>query len=143
MFDEGGLHRVQRGGRAQAFNGGDLGPVMHDGQRQTGIDAPPVQHHRTGATLAVVATLLGAGQVQMFAQRVQQRGAHVQGHLARRAIDTQGHSGGHGLHAGLRGLLGDRHRWRGHRGGRDGACLEQVAPGDLDGKRIFQGSLFV
>jgi hypothetical protein len=51
---------------------------MHDGERQAGIDAPAVDDDRAGAALAVVAALLGAGQVQVLAQRVEQRGAGVE-----------------------------------------------------------------
>ena len=34
--------------------------------------APAVDQHRAGAALAVIAALLGAGQVEMVAQRVEQ-----------------------------------------------------------------------
>ena len=37
----------------------------------------PFDDHRAGAALAVVAALLGAGQVQMLAQRVEQRRAGI------------------------------------------------------------------
>ncbi len=51
---------------------------VHHGERQAGIDPPPVDHHGAGAALAVVAALLGAGQVQVLAQGVEQRGAGVE-----------------------------------------------------------------
>ena len=64
MVDEGLLQRMQRAVVGQALDGGDLGAVLHDGQGQAGIDAPAVDQHRAGAALAVVAALLGAGQVE-------------------------------------------------------------------------------
>ena len=41
---------------------------------EAGIDAPPVDQHRAGAALAVVAALLRAGQVEMVAQGIEQGG---------------------------------------------------------------------
>ena len=41
------------------------------GEREAGIDPPSVHQHRTGAALAVIAALLGAGQVEMVAQRIE------------------------------------------------------------------------
>ena len=73
VLDERGLQRVQRAGRAQAFDRHDLVALVHDGERQARVDAPAVDQHRAGAALPVVAALLGAGQVQVLAQRVEQR----------------------------------------------------------------------
>ena len=50
---------------------------MHTGERQAGIDAAAVDHDGAGAALAVVAALFGAGEVQVIAQRIQQRRAGV------------------------------------------------------------------
>ena len=72
VVDEGLLQRMQRAVRRQAFDGGDLRAVLHHRQREAGIDAPAVDQHRAGAALAVVAALLGAGEVEMVAQRVEQ-----------------------------------------------------------------------
>ena len=78
VLDEGGLHRVQLVRRAQAFDGGDAVAVVHHRQRQARVDPATVDDDRAGAALAVVAALLGAGQVQVFAQRIEQRGARVE-----------------------------------------------------------------
>ena len=53
-------------------------PSMHDRERQAGIDAPAIDDHGAGAALAVVAALLGAGEMQMLAQRIEQGGASVE-----------------------------------------------------------------
>ena len=78
VLDEGGLQRVQGARRAETFDRHDLVALVHDGERQARVDAPAVDQHRAGAALPVVAALLGAGQVQVLAQRVEQRRARVQ-----------------------------------------------------------------
>ena len=90
VLDEGRLHRMQVLRRAQAFDGGDLVALVHHRQRQAGIDAAPVDDHRAGAALAVVAALLGAGQVQVLAQRVEQRGARVEFQFAGLTVYFEG-----------------------------------------------------
>ena len=45
--------------------------VLHR-QREAGVDPPAVGEHRAGAARALVASLLGAGQAQVLAQRVEQ-----------------------------------------------------------------------
>ena len=77
VLDEGGLHRMQVLRRAEPLDGGDAVALVHHRQRQAGVDPPPVDDHRAGAALAVVAALLGAGEMQMLAQRVEQRGAGI------------------------------------------------------------------
>ena len=49
----------------------------------------PSTMHRAGAALAVVAALLGAGQVQVLAQRVEQGGARVELERAGLAVDVR------------------------------------------------------
>ena len=71
------LQGVERLRRSQPFDGHDLVALVHHRERQTGVDPPAVDQHRAGAALAVIAALLGAGQVQMFAQGVQQGGARI------------------------------------------------------------------
>ncbi|MNY28678.1 hypothetical protein D3C86_1626670 [compost metagenome] len=83
----------------------------------------------------MVAALLGAGEVQVFAQGVQQRGAGVQLERMAAAIDVERDAGHHGRAAGAGGggvyisgavlRLGGGH---GDRRGRSRARLEQVAP---------------
>ena len=90
VLHEGGLHRVQVLGRAQALDRGDAVALVHHGQRQAGIDPPPVDDDRAGAALAVIAALLGAGEMQMLAQRIEQRGPRVELELARLAVHVEG-----------------------------------------------------
>ena len=73
MVDEGLLQRMQRAFACQTFDGDDLGAVLHYRERKTGIDPPSIHQHRARATLAVVAALFGAGEVEVVPKRVEQR----------------------------------------------------------------------
>ena len=90
VVDEGLLHRMQRA------VGGDRPsivvtsrPSAWTARRQAGHDAPAVEMHRAGAALAVVAALLGAGQRELLAQHVEQRGARIEREHVRRAVYGQ------------------------------------------------------
>jgi hypothetical protein len=63
----------------------DLGTVMRDRQGQAGQHPLPVQKHRAGTALAVVAALLRARVAEPLAQRVQQARPGVNGQLVRPA----------------------------------------------------------
>ena len=54
---------------------------------ETGIDPPSVHQNRAGAALAVITTLLGAGQIQMGAQHVEERGPWRDFELSFDAVD--------------------------------------------------------
>jgi hypothetical protein len=56
---------------------------VHHRQGQAGIDPPAIDNHRAGAALAVVATFLGAGELQVFPQGIEQSGAGVEVQLLR------------------------------------------------------------
>ena len=101
MLYEGGLHGVQITGLADAFDGGDLIALVHQGERKAAVYAAAVDVNRAGAALPVIAAFLGAGEVNALAQGVEQSGARVevaQGVVL--AIDAQrdvGGAGGFGL----------------------------------------------
>src|SRR5262249_55147407 len=87
-FYEGLLHRMQLiwrdrdsldGGNRRA---GDLG-----NRDQTTVHNLPVYHHTAGAALTFAATLLGAGEVQLFAQHVKQPLHWIGGRLPRLAVN--------------------------------------------------------
>ena len=46
-------------------------------EREAGIDALAVDEHRAGAALAAIAAFLGAGQVQAFAQQIEEGDTRV------------------------------------------------------------------
>ena len=73
VLDERLLQRMQRSSLRQPLDRRDLSAVLHDRERQAGIDPPTVDQHRAGAALPVVAALLCSGQAETIAERVEQR----------------------------------------------------------------------
>jgi|tagenome__1003787_1003787.scaffolds.fasta_scaffold20273636_2 hypothetical protein len=91
MADERLLHRMQAAGGRQPFDGGRL-PILALGrERQARQHALAVEQHRTGAARALVAALLRAGQLELVAQRVEQRDAAVRPHAPLSPVDPQRH----------------------------------------------------
>ena len=78
----------------QALDGHDVVAFVHDGEGEAAVDPPAVDQHGAGAALSMIAAFLGAGQVQVLAQRVEQRGAGIQIEVAHGTVDGQRH--GHG-----------------------------------------------
>ena len=74
----------------QPLDGDDLGVLMRDGEGEAAIDAPPVEQDGAGAALPMVAALLGAGDSEPLAQRVQQRRAGIDGQPMRCPVHLQG-----------------------------------------------------
>ena len=72
--------------------------VVRDRERQAAVRAAAVEQHGAGAALAVVAALLGAGEAEVLAQRVEQRGAGVELERARLAVDGERDRGALGFH---------------------------------------------
>ena len=109
--------------------------LVHHRERQAGVDPPAVDDHRAGAALAVVAALLGAGEMQMLAQRVEQRGARVELELPGLAIHLKGYVG-YDRNSDSCCLRPSYRRRRGVRsrgyGERRGAHDEQVTPGQSE-----------
>src|SRR5437879_10231002 len=63
---------------------------MRDGEGEAAIHAPTVEQDGTGATLTVVAALLGTGESQTFAQRVQERRAGIDDKSMRCPVHPEG-----------------------------------------------------
>jgi hypothetical protein len=88
--DERLLHRVQHavvGG--QPLDRGDLTALAGDRERQTGQHPPAIHPDRAGPTGALVTALLGSGQPEVLAQRVEQADPGLQFQLAHAAVDGQ------------------------------------------------------
>ena len=71
----------------------ELGAVVGDREREAGVGAAAVEQDRAGAALAVVAALLRAGQPEVLAQEVEQRGADVDVEAVLLAVDPEGDLG--------------------------------------------------
>ncbi len=84
--------------RTQPFDGRDFGILMHDCQRQAGVEPAAIHQHGTGAALPVIAAFFRAGKLQVFPQRIQQGGTGIHLELLTFAVDAQrqGHHLGRG-----------------------------------------------
>ena len=81
--------------RLEPFDRPDL-PALHRPQRRLATRQGPVTHaHGAGPALARAAALAGAGQAQVFAQRVEQQPALRPRERAGLAVDTQDAQRGH------------------------------------------------
>src|ERR1700756_4522922 len=69
---EGGLHRVESVIAHQAFDSGDFVTGVHHRKREATVDALPIDDHRAGPALALIASLFGAGECESFAVWVKQ-----------------------------------------------------------------------
>lgn len=56
---------------SQLFDGRDFGAVLYDGKRQAGEHTSPIHPHRAGPALAVVATLLRSGEIEIFMESIE------------------------------------------------------------------------
>src|ERR1043165_7179513 len=82
VADEGGLQGVESVVAGKTFDGDDLLPAaVHDGEREAGVVAPAVDQHGAGAARALVATLLGSGEVEVLAQGIEEGGAGIEAEL--------------------------------------------------------------
>jgi hypothetical protein len=74
---------------SDALDRGDLATLDGDREQEAAVDPLAVEQDRAGPTLAVIAALLGAGQTEPFAQRVEQRGAVVEIELVVDSVDGE------------------------------------------------------
>jgi hypothetical protein len=89
VVDEGLLELIENSICRQAFNGGDVLGIMHDGQGQARVNTPAIHQYRAGATLTVIATFFCPGKVQVITQRVEQCGPRQNVELPARPVDDQ------------------------------------------------------
>jgi hypothetical protein len=67
---------------------------MHGGQAETGIHAPTVDMHSAGTALAMIASLFGSGQMQIFAEAIEKRGARIDPEIVLRAVNPKRYRNG-------------------------------------------------
>ena len=87
---------------------------MHHGEREAGVHAAAVDVNGTGAALAVVAAFLGAGQIQVLAEAVEESSAGIDSELVLVTVDLEGQ--GYGSFDRRRPVLCGRSRGRRRRG---------------------------
>ena len=73
----------------EPFDRQDLVAFMHHREAEAAVDAPPVHEDGAGAALAVVATLLRAGQADMLSKGIEQRGADVEIEVVDCSVDAE------------------------------------------------------
>jgi hypothetical protein len=66
------LHRMKPITPCHTFDREDVSAVVTDGKRKARIDPSPVDDDSAGAALAAVAALLGSGQFEAFAKKIQE-----------------------------------------------------------------------
>ncbi len=79
--DERPLEGVQVLAVGKPLDRDDLGILMRDGKGKAAIDASAIKQHGTGPTLSMVTAFLCAGEPKVLAQRIQERGAGIDGKL--------------------------------------------------------------
>jgi len=94
MLDEGLLQRVHPVRRAEALNGGDVGPVERQRELEAGIHTFAVDQYRAGAALAMVTALFRAGQFEIAAEQIEQGLPGMDIEIVRGAVDRQGQGTG-------------------------------------------------
>src|SRR5438477_2800993 len=129
---EGGLHGAHLLRRAEALDGRDLVADGVRGQHQAGGHGLAVQEHRAAAAGAAVADLLGPGEVEVVAQRAQERDPRLHRHRPRRAVDAQGEGDGLGAED-ARSVRGGGRAHEAGGGGPHAGRLEERPSGDAPG----------
>src|SRR5690349_6926512 len=89
MRDESLLQRMQLAVGGEALDSRDLDAILHHGKGQARDDAASVDEHGAGATLAVVATFLSSGEVEILAERVEQRSPRSERQAPLDAVDAK------------------------------------------------------
>ena len=77
MGDKGLLNRMKSAALCHPLDRKDVSAVMTDRKRKARVDASSIDNDCAGATLAAVTALLGPGQMQPFAKKIQKRDARV------------------------------------------------------------------
>ena len=86
FFPEPFLQGVQLVALGKALDSDDLRAISLDGEDGAGLSAPTVDEHRTGATLARIASDVCAGEIELFAQEVHQERSRLHVRLARFSV---------------------------------------------------------
>jgi len=83
------LQRVKPAVDGQSLDGRHAAPAAFDAEHEAGQDRPIVEQDRAGATFAQLAPVLGAAEVQILTQHLQQRLVRREGHLGGLVVDGQ------------------------------------------------------
>src|SRR6266550_5668086 len=95
LLPERGLDRVELVVGLHPLDRRDLAAVRLDGEHCAGLDGPSVEMDRAGAALAGVATDVGAGQLEVLADQLDEEPSGLDVRLARLAVDRERDVRGH------------------------------------------------
>jgi hypothetical protein len=90
LIDKSLLHGVKLIAVGQSFDCLDFLSICCDREHQAPINSTSVKMNRTSAAFSAIATLLGAGEVESFAQNIQQGRAGFNLNATADTIDYQG-----------------------------------------------------
>ena len=88
-FDERGLDGMQGIAGSQTLDGCDLFVLMHDGERQAGIDPHAVHMNRARTALSVITSLFGTRQMKVLPKSIEKRDPGFDRQLMALAVDLQ------------------------------------------------------
>lgn len=91
MVGPGGLHGMERGRGADAFDGGDARALEIAGKGLAGPHGLPVDQHGAGAAQGLAAAVFGAGQPDDIAEKPQKRHVGIGVKVMALAVDGQLH----------------------------------------------------
>jgi hypothetical protein len=89
VVNEGLLHGIECASVGETFDRRHVRAVFHDRQGQTGVDALAIHQDRASPALPMVASLFGAGQVEVLAQGVEQGRPRRHVHLFLCAVNSE------------------------------------------------------
>jgi hypothetical protein len=89
VIDEGLLNRMEFAVLGKTLDRRHLRAFGRRGKNHTTVHASSVQMHSAGAAFTEIAAFLGARQLQVLAQQIEQCGARINWDLVAAAIDAQ------------------------------------------------------
>jgi hypothetical protein len=139
VLHESGLHGMKALRCAQPLDRRNASTLVHHGQGEARVDPAPFDDHRAGPALTVVAPLLGARELQVLSQCIEQRRPRVELEGASLAVHGEGHLRHHGQPEGRRGCFRLGLDGRRSCSRRNGANDQQLAPGYFEVGGLIHG----
>jgi len=87
VIEEGFLDGAEAGLVAKAFDGSNFRALSGDGEGETRVDTAAVEEDGTGAALAVIASFFAAGEIEVFAEEIEEGGAGIDGEGVELLVD--------------------------------------------------------
>jgi hypothetical protein len=85
------LQGMERTVLSKPLDGGDGGSLLHDSEREAGIDAAPIDKNRAGPALPMVTSLFRAQKPKVLAQRIKKGCAGSNKNMPLDPIDDKSH----------------------------------------------------